>query len=111
MVVRGLRNMLSRLPRKAQSFASAAVRTMFRQPDLAQAKEAASRAIGLPEPKYPDPAGVIREAEDDVLAFMSFPEKHWRQLKSTNPQSRPGKWCTKPSDLVVGSRTSLAVES
>ena len=75
-----LRNVLSRLPRKAQSFASAAVRAMFRQPDLAQAREAASRAIDLLEPKYPDAAAVIREAEDDVLAFMAFPDKHWRRL-------------------------------
>lgn len=95
-----LRNVLSRLPRKAQSFASAAVRAIFRQPDLGQAREAAGRAIDLLEPKYPDAAAIIREAEDDVLAFMAFPEKHWRQLKSTNPLERINREIRRRPDVV-----------
>jgi transposase-like protein len=95
-----LRNVLSRLPRNAQSFASAAVRAMFRQPDRQMAKEAAGKAIALLEPKHPDAAQVIRNAEDDVLAFMSFPEKHWRQLKSTNPLERLNREIRRRTDVV-----------
>jgi transposase-like protein len=95
-----LRNVLSRLPRQAQSFASAAVRAIFRQPDLATAKEAAGKAIELLDKKYPDAAQVIRDAEDDVLAFMSFPEKHWRQIKSTNPLERLNREIRRRTDVV-----------
>jgi len=28
------------------------------------------------------------EAEDDVLAYMSFPKSHWPQIHSTNPLER-----------------------
>jgi len=95
-----LRNVLSRLPRKAQSFASAAVRAIFQQPDRASAKEAVTRAIELLEPRYPDAAAVIRNAEDDVLAYMGFPEKHRRQLKSTNPLERLNREIRRRTDVV-----------
>ena len=95
-----LRNVLSRLPRKAQSFASAAVRAIFQQPDRASAREAVTRAIELLEPRYPDAAAVISSAEDDVLAYMEFPEKHRRQLKSTNPLERLNREIRRRTDVV-----------
>lgn len=95
-----LRNVLSHMPRKAQGFASAAVRNIFRQPDLENAREAAGKAIALLEERYPDAARLVRDAEDDVLAFMSFPEKHWRQLKSTNPLERINREIRRRTDVV-----------
>jgi len=67
MFVHFLRYVLCRLPRKAQSFASAAIRAIFRQPDLKTAKEAAGKAIALLEPKYPDAATVVRDLPRRVL--------------------------------------------
>ncbi len=88
------------MPRKAQSFASAAVRAIFQQPDRASAREAVTRAIELLEPRYPDAAAVIRTAEDDELAYMGFPEKHRRQLKSTNPLERLNREIRRRTDVV-----------
>jgi transposase-like protein len=43
---------------------------------------------------------VVAEAEDDVLAYMSFPEKHWRQIHSTNPLERQNKEIRRRTDVV-----------
>ncbi len=52
--------------------------------------------IRLPVPKV-DPLarpltdGPLRNAEDDVLTYMTFPDAHWRQIHSTNPLERINK--------------------
>jgi transposase-like protein len=33
-------------------------------------------------------ATLLEEAEDDLLAFYSFPTEHWPKLRSTNPLER-----------------------
>jgi len=36
------------------------------------------------EPRYPKVAELLRSAEADVLAYLAFPEEHWRSISSTN---------------------------
>ena len=99
-IVHFLRNVLSLIPRKAQDLVSATVRNIFRQPTLEDAKVAVGRAITLLEPKWKDAAELLRQAEDDVLAFMHFPDSHWRQIKSTNPLERLNKEIRRRTDVV-----------
>jgi putative transposase len=35
--------------------------------------------------KFPKLGALMDEAENDVLAFMTFPRAHWTQIYSTNP--------------------------
>ncbi len=95
-----LRNVLSHLPRKAQTLAAAAVKNIFHQQTQQAAKEALGKALELLEPKYPAAAEVVREAEDDVLAYMSFPREHWRQIKSSNPLERLNKEIRRRTNVV-----------
>ncbi|TQX81707.1 MULTISPECIES: IS256 family transposase [Rhizobium] len=39
-------------------------------------------------PKVPKLANLMDEAENDVLAYMTFPKQHWAKLHSTNPIER-----------------------
>ena len=94
------RNVLSSVPRAAQGFVAATLKTIFAQPNLAEAKKTLTRAIELLEDKYPAAAERLVEAEDDVLAYMSFPEKHWRQIHSTNPQERLNKEIRRRANVV-----------
>lgn len=50
-----------------------------------------------------------QEAEEDVLAYMAFPQEHWRQLHSTNPLERLHKEVKRRTDVVgiFPNRTSL----
>jgi len=85
------RNVLSVVPKKAQGAVMAAVKTVFAQPSMAEAKAAMTRAINWLEDGYPAAAQLLRDAEDDVLTYLSFPEAHHRQIHSTNPLERLNK--------------------
>ena len=95
-----LRNLLSTVPRSAQDAVSAVVRNVFRQSDHEAAKQAVSQALGALELKYPKAAELLCEAEDDVLAYMSFPQAHWRQIRSTNPLERLNKEIRRRTNVV-----------
>ena len=95
-----LRNVLAVLPKSAQRLAAGAFRTAFDQSNLASAKDFFGKAIELLEAKYPKAAECAREAEDDVLAYMSFPELHWRQIRSTNPLERLNREIRRRTDVV-----------
>jgi len=69
----------------------AAVKTVFAQPSMAEAKAAMTRAIDWLGDGYPAAAQLLRDAEDDVLTYLSFPEAHHRQIHSTNPLERLNK--------------------
>jgi transposase-like protein len=95
-----MRNMGSHVPRAAQGFLMAALKTIFAQPSKEDAKLALRKAVELLAPKYPKVAALVAEAEEDVLAYMSFPEKHWRQIHSTNPLERQNKEIRRRTDVV-----------
>ena len=42
-------------------------------------------------PRHPRLAELMERAEDDVLAYKSFPKPHWLQIHSTNPLERLNK--------------------
>lgn len=94
------KDILSHVPKSAQEFVKAAVRSVFQQPDKPAAREAMTRAIELVDKRYPKVAELLREAEEDVLAFMDFPKAHWRQIHSTNPLERINKEIRRRTNVV-----------
>jgi transposase-like protein len=43
---------------------------------------------------------VLAAAEDDVLAYMSFPVEHWSRIYSTNPLERVHREIRRRTDVV-----------
>lgn len=95
-----MRNVLCRVPKAAQGFVAAALKTIFSQSSQEGAREALHKAVELLRPKYPAAATVVEEAEEDVLSYMSFPDQHWRQIHSTNPLERQNKEIRRRTDVV-----------
>ncbi|MFN6354741.1 MAG: IS256 family transposase [Cyanobacteriota bacterium] len=78
------RNLLQMIPKAHQGMVTAALRSVFAQET---AEEIASRwdelATSLAE-RFPKAAALMNRAREDVLAFRSFPQLHWRKIWSTN---------------------------
>ena len=53
----------------------------------------------LPTPA-PKVAGLLEQAEEELLAFYDFPRAHWTKLRSTNPLERVNKEIGRRSDVL-----------
>ncbi len=95
-----LRNVLALLPRNAQALAAAAFRMAFMQPTIEAAREHFGKAVKAPEGRYPAAAQCARDAEDEVLADMTFPAEPCRQIRLTNPLERLNKEIHRRTDVV-----------
>jgi putative transposase len=83
-----MRNVLAHAGRSGRRVVSAFIATAFAQEDAATASQQWRRVADQLRPKVPKLAGMMDEAEHDVLAYMSFPPQHRVKLHSTNPLER-----------------------
>jgi transposase-like protein len=95
-----MRNLLTRVPKSAQSFVATMVRTIFAQPDAATVHEQHRRIVEQLESRFPQAAALLDEARPDLLAFTSFPKEHWRQVWSNNSLERLNKEIRRRTDVV-----------
>jgi len=95
-----MRNLLTRVPKSAQSFVATMVRTIFAQPDAETVHEQHRRIVDQLEARFPEAAALLAEATADLLAFTSFPKEHWRQLWSNNSLERLNKEIRRRTDVV-----------
>lgn len=95
-----LRNLLARVPKQAQPMVAAMVRTVFAQPDQSSAYRQLEQVASSLERRFPRAAALLREAADEVLAYMAFPAEHWRRLHSTNVLERLNRELARRCDVV-----------
>jgi transposase-like protein len=95
-----MRNVLAHIPKGSKSVVAAALRTIFAQPDRAAAGAQLAEVVKAMRARWPKAAEVVAEAENDVLAYMSFPEEHWTRIYSTNPLERLNKEVKRRTNVV-----------
>ena len=95
-----MRNLLTRVPRSAQSFVATMVRSIFAQPDADTVSEQHLRVIAQLEERFPQAAALLEEAAPELLAFTCLPKEHWRQLWSNNSLERLNKEIRRRTDVV-----------
>ena len=83
-----MRNALAHAGRSGRRVVSAFIATAFAQDDAEAARLQWRRVADQLRPKVPKLAGLMDEAETDVLAYMTFPAQHRAKLHSTNPLER-----------------------
>jgi transposase-like protein len=69
-----MRNVLARVPKASGEMVAAAVRTVFAQPDGTHVRRQLVEVADMLRGQFPDVAGMLTGAADDVLAFTGFPQ-------------------------------------
>ena len=83
-----MRNALAHAGKSGRRVVSAFIATAFAQ-DTPEAASTQWRSVADQiRPKVPKLATLMDGAEQDVLAYMTFPKQHWAKLHSTNPIER-----------------------
>lgn len=83
-----MRNVLAHAGKSGRRVVSAFIATAFAQ-ETPEAASAQWRAVADQiRPKVPKLAVIMDDAEEDVLAYMTFPKEHRSKLHSTNPIER-----------------------
>ena len=95
-----VRNALALVPKSAAELVAASIRTVFAQPDATTTREQWRRVADGFRERFPRLTALLDDAEDEVLAYLSVPRTHWRQVWSTNPLERLNKEVKRRSDVV-----------
>jgi transposase-like protein len=95
-----MRNALACVGKRDKPIVTAALRTAFDQDTLAVSKEHWAKLIEAFEIRHPKLADLMRRAEDDVLAYKTFPPEHWPKIHSTNPLERLNKEIKRRTNVV-----------
>jgi transposase-like protein len=95
-----MRNLLARVPKKAQAMVAAAVRPIFQQPDRTAAQRQLREVCKSLQAQFPHAVSLLEEAEEEIFTFYDFPTEHRRQIYSTNPLERLNKELKRRSAVV-----------
>ena len=95
-----MRNALALVPKGAQQMVAATIRTVFFQPDADSARATWRRVADGFRVRWPRLAQLLDDAEDEVLTYLAFPQEHWRQIWSNNPQERLNKEIKRRTDVI-----------
>jgi putative transposase len=95
-----MRNALAYAGKTQKRVVSAWVGTAFAQDDAASAHKQWRDVADQMRPRLPKLAGLLDEAEADVLAYMDFPSPHRAKIHSTNPLERLNGEIKRRADVV-----------
>jgi putative transposase len=95
-----LRETLGHVRKDQQGMVAALLRPIFNADDRDSARELAGDALERLRKPLPKVATLLEEAEEDLLAFYSFPLTHWPKLRSTNPLERVNREVGRRTDVV-----------
>jgi putative transposase len=95
-----MRNILSHVPQKDKKLVAASIRIIFDQPDRESARRQLKATYEAMFPRWPKAAGILINAEEEILAFMEFPPEHWKRISSNNVLERLNKEVKRRTNVV-----------
>ena len=95
-----LRNLLSHVPKAGQDMVAAAMKAVFVIQAPEQVRSHWQRVTEMLRKQFPAAVPVMDAATGDVLAFLHFPQEHWRKIWSTNPLERLNKEIKRRTNVV-----------
>lgn len=95
-----MRNVLAHAGKHGRAVVSAFIGTAFAQTDAKAARDQWRQVANQLRAKMPKLAALMDDAEEDVLAYMGFPQAHRTKLHSTNPIERLNGEIKRRTDVV-----------
>ena len=95
-----MRNVLAHAGKGHRRLVSAWIATAFAEADADAASKQWRSVADQLRPRVPKLAALMDTAEDDVLAFMSYPKEHRAKIHSTNPLERLNGEIKRRTDVV-----------
>jgi transposase-like protein len=95
-----MRNALAHAAKGQREMVAAAIRTAFVQEDHEAAATQWRQLADSLRPRFEKLAELMDQAEEDVLAFMTFPKDHRTKIHSTNPLERLNKEVKRRTNVV-----------
>src|SRR6187401_1669940 len=95
-----MRNVLAHAGKSGRRVVSAFIATAFAQETAESASLQWRAVVDQIRPKVPKLAAILDEAEQDVLAYMTFPKEHRTKLHSINPIERINGEIKRRTDVV-----------
>jgi putative transposase len=99
-MVHWFRNAFALMPKSAVQIVAATIYIIFIRVDASATHEQWRKVADTFRECYPRRAQLMDEPETDVLASLSFPTEHWRQVWSNNPLERLNKEVKRRRDVV-----------
>ena len=88
-VVHWYRNIFKNVPREKVRIVAAMLKAIHAQEDRSAALEKAKAVVAkLKEMKLRKAALHVEESVEETLAYMAYPEEHWRRIRTNNPLER-----------------------
>ena len=87
-VVHVMRNVLDKVPLKQRVEVAAALKTIWYQEDVQEARLKAARVQEQWSAKLPAAMRTLAGALEDSLTFYTLPREHWKMLRTNNPLER-----------------------
>jgi transposase-like protein len=86
------RNVLNKVPRSKMEKVATLLKTIHAQEDKSEALKKSKTIISkLKEMKLNEAAKVLQDGIEETMSYYSFPEKHWRRIRTNNPLERINK--------------------
>jgi transposase-like protein len=95
-----MRNVLAHAGKSGRRVVAAFIATAFAQDTAEAARQQWRQVADQLRAKVPKLAAMMDEAEEDVLAYMTFPKEHRVKLHSTNPIERLNGEIKRRADVV-----------
>ena len=88
-VVHWYRNIFKNVPREKVRIVAAMLKAIHAQEDRAAALEKAKAVVAkLKEMKLRKASAHVEDSVIETLAYMAYPEEHWRRIRTNNPLER-----------------------
>jgi putative transposase len=95
-----MRDMVMHCRRDQRNLVAAALREVFNADGRQQARERVSHVLERLSESAPKVCELLELAEEDLIAFYTFPSEHWTKIRSTNPLERVNKEIGRRTDVV-----------